>query len=142
MSKLLIRFSITVAAVIVALILYDTFSPRGSRSAKKGYILIQGLQQAQYLKIQVMEYYMMKGVFPESNSDIGMPDTGYGDDIKQIEIVEGGNIVITYNRSSGINNGQLLLSPDEGLTGFDWNCITHDYISIDRWIPQCEYLVK
>ncbi|MDJ0847971.1 MAG: pilin [Myxococcota bacterium] len=101
--------------------------------------IANGLSIASSMKMRVMEFYMDRGEFPDSNEDLGLPDPsslGSGS-LRSLEIDGDGEIVLTYGPETGIDGGEVRLVPEEGPMRVSWTCTTRDYARLPRYAPQC-----
>jgi hypothetical protein len=96
-------------------------------------------------KAVVAEFYMSQGRMPESNAEAGLgaPDSYHGQSLRSMTLGEGGQLVLEFDASSGVDGGKLEWRPD--LTGIEsmgmqWQCETFDFPLIARALPDCRSL--
>lgn len=96
-------------------------------------------------RLAIAEFYVSSGRMPATNAEAGLPaaDTYKGQSLVSMQVSEGGTILMTFDASSGVEGGTIEWEPD--LTGIEsmgmqWHCQTHDYPSITRALPSCNFV--
>ena len=113
-----------------------------AQSALSASYISQGFQTMTMLKVEVAEYYMMNGQFPNSNSElkIAKPTQFATDAIRSVWISKGGRISVVYTAKSGIDKGTLSFTPKDKNNQIHWQCTSRDFKTISRYFPQCKFI--
>lgn len=91
--------------------------------------VVEGLGLAAPIKVEVVEYYNMRGEFPASNAELGLPSPRslYGQSVKSVEVSVGGKITVTYKDFLS-NGASITLTPfipsGYSLQSIEWACTT------------------
>jgi membrane-associated HD superfamily phosphohydrolase len=112
-----------------------------SQAALTASYLTQGLQTASMLKVQVAEFYMSEGQFPNSNQQLRLPPANsYATDtIKSVGVSKDGKIIVVYQQVTGQEHGAISLIPKYKNGQLNWQCTTSDFKNVQQFIPQCKY---
>ncbi|MBL4659744.1 MAG: pilin [Alcanivoracaceae bacterium] len=113
-----------------------------AQSALNASYISQGFQTMAMLKVQVVEYYMTNGQFPNTNDDLGIsrPTQFATDAIRSVWISKGGRISVVYTAKSGIDKGTLSFTPKDKNNQIHWQCSSRDFKTISRYFPQCKFI--
>jgi hypothetical protein len=92
-------------------------------SAIENYVT-EGLLLAAMAKTAVAEYYVSMGVYPNSNSQIGLaePENIRGDAVSSVAVGNGGVITITYNKFVGQGQTIIIIPTSTGGGPIVWDC--------------------
>jgi ankyrin repeat protein len=122
-------FLSSLIVLIVLLAGYELYTGYKGRQLLTAAHFVQGLSLATPIKMQVVEYYMTQGEFPDSNAELGLPSSQYirSRSVKNIEVSTGGKITIAYN--SVLKDGSsIVLTPTIPLgpsaQSIEWVCMT------------------
>jgi hypothetical protein len=82
---------------------------------------------------------------PASNAEAGLgaPDSYHGESLRSMTVGEGGQLVLEFDASSGVDGGKVEWRPD--FTGIEsmgvrWQCETYDFPQIVRALPGCQFV--
>ena len=110
---------------------------------KNAALLALGLQVAGTPKIMLTEFFYENNKLPSTNSELGLeaPESFAYQALKSLNIEGEGIIVLTYNETTGVENGTIRLRPDVSnmQAGVRWYCETSSYPEISKAIPTCTY---
>lgn len=110
---------------------------------KNAALLALGLQVAATPKIMLTEYFYENNKLPSSNSELGLeaPESFAYQALKSLHIEGEGMIVLTYNETTGVEDGTIRLRPDVSnmQAGIRWYCETSSYPEISKSMPTCAY---
>ena len=108
---------------------YEIYTSNKGRELFTAAHIVEGLNLATAIKMQVMEYYSTQGEFPDSNADLGLPSPRLlsGRSVKSIEVSMGGKITVTYKNAIK-KDASIVLIPNipsgYSLQGIEWVCTT------------------
>ncbi|MBL1321228.1 MAG: DUF2914 domain-containing protein [Methylophaga sp.] len=104
--------------------------------------IAQGFETGVLLKQAVAYHYAYEGKLPESNDDVdlGSPDIYANGSLQTAAIIENGIIELTYDAKSGVDGGVVRLVPTVVPGMLNWQCETHDYQTISKYMPQCLFI--
>ena len=98
----------------------------------------EGLNLAAGTKVAVTEYYQDQGVFPASNAEAGVEDSGNitGAYVTQLQVTGAGLIQVTFgnNVNVKIDGAVLTMTPVDNDGSVQWSC-TGDVTLVDKWLP-------
>ncbi len=100
-----------------------------------GSVLADGIEQTAGLRQAVVEFYWYNSYFPD-RLDFKVEPQGA---VRSIILEDAGRIIIEYNQLSGVDGGQILLTPEYTVSGVQWRCETYSFPGIERLAPQCRY---
>ena len=108
--------------------------------------ITQGLATSSRVKTYISTYYSDLGKLPTSNKQAGLPMPSKFKDgaLKSMRLTDGGVILLTFNKDSGVDNGTIELVPNisNPVMGVVWQCQTSSYKGIEVLVPQCSYIKK
>jgi len=136
------KFRIVAVALVVMLgfALYKKWIVETHMNAA---FLVQGMATAGNFKVAVIEYYQDYGEMPSSTNAMGLADPVeiVGQALRTIEVIDGGLLLLTYGEESGVDQGQIYLTPNPADPRLNsWACTTPSYPRIERLIPQCKFV--
>ena len=73
----------------------------------------------------VAQYYLVKGDFPNSNSEAGIPVAISSPMVASVNVSNNGEVTVTTS-ISGITNGTIIFSPQASSSGITWTCTGGD----------------
>jgi len=119
--------------------IFAVFRTLAGPSVSPNSFIPEALRVATSLKVNVAEYYLSEGKFPDSNFAMNLPlSTAYATDhVGSVEVVTGGVIVVRAKRSSDII--QLIPSAPENALAITWRCVSPNMESIGRIVSACTY---
>jgi len=105
--------------------------------------LSEGLSSGTMAKLHITEHYMLKGLFPSSNYEAGLPIPTEitGQSLKSLRVSTGGVITLNFDEKTGVEGGTIKLVPQykNSFSGLSWACFTSSYKYISKILPQCHY---
>ena len=104
--------------------------------------IAEGLQLAGTAKVAVAEFFMVNDRFPRSNREAGLPEPTQfsGQALTSLVISFDGEIILNYNKKSGVHRGMIRLTPDVRATHMiKWQCKSRNFRSINQMAPGCEF---
>ena len=106
--------------------------------------IAEGFQTGVMLKQATAEFYYHQGELPSSNQEVGMgaPEVYANNALKSAEVTSKGEIKLTYDGKTGVDDGVVRLIPTVVPGMLKWRCETSDYPNIGKYMPQCQYLPK
>lgn len=142
--------AILVAAILVSrasgAFAADKATPSSVDAQKHTQSIANAMAQAAGVEQLVSAYHQRTNSFPSSNAEASVKAGGMlaSADIKSIDVTNNGVVVATLTGNSGIDGGQIVLTPsssqntDEGVV--DWKCTSPNYSTIaDDTGGVCEY---
>ena len=81
----------------------------------------EGILFASDAKSNVAQYYLSKGSFPSSNSEVGIPATISSPMVASVDVSGSGQVIVTTS-INGITNGSIVFSPLASSSGITWTC--------------------
>ncbi|MES9852612.1 MAG: pilin [Candidatus Thiodiazotropha sp. L084R] len=108
------------------------YIPQGEEPATTGKMQFQSrlfnvISLLTPIKLEVQQFYMMNGAWPEKPQDMGYnPDNLKSADIKEVLFGDGGAIVAALNNSFG-NDKRVVLAPQLVMDGtsLEWQCMAN-----------------
>lgn len=143
MKKQIIMLVLLTLSIIPGMYLMKYITNPDNQVRLNAATIAQGLHQAANVRQVVMQYYWQYGSFPNSNNQAGLkePTEFSSDAVRSITVGMQGVITITYNSMGGVNDGQIILTPDytNDNVGVQWKCETKSFPGIEELAPQCSY---
>lgn len=108
---------------------YELYTSHKGRELMTAAYLVEGLNLATPVKMQVTEFYYTQGEFPASNDELGLPppEALSGRSVKSIEVSMGGKITVTYNAAFK-KDSSIVLTPTTqsgySMQNLKWVCAT------------------
>jgi len=118
------------------------FAEQQREKSLRAIYIAEGLRLAGNAKVAITEYYMMNGQFPRSNREAGLaePTQFSGEALTSLVVSFDGEIILNYNRKSGVHRGMIRLTPDVRATHMiQWQCKSRNFKSINQWAPGCKF---
>ncbi len=85
----------------------------------------------------------MNDELPSSNEMLNLrpPESFRGNGLHSIAVEQGGVIHLRFGKGEQSITGNIFLIPDSINDQFygEWLCLTPNYQSIEKWMPQCRY---
>ncbi len=138
------NFLTVVAALVIVLGAYEWYNRERAGRYVDVANIAQGMQIAVQAKHAIMGFYQSEGKFPSSNYQLSLkePNKYITSSLKSMEVTKGGTITLTFNGTSGVENGIVQLVPDDSnlAVGVQWSCTTPTYKDMEELMPQCKYL--
>lgn len=94
-----------------------------SGGSKASYVR-EGLIAVQAYKTLVADYYFTMGKFPNNNAEANLPQPAIYSSraLSQVEVGQGGTIIITFNHLVGSGQTIILTPSEPGNTQIQWDC--------------------
>lgn len=115
---------------------------QAQQQGKLGALLSEGFIVASTTRMLISEHYMNTNEFPSSNYELDLPppDQITGNAVSSLEVSWGGEIVISFNQKTGVENGEIILRPVVNqVFGLRWECESRSFVLIEKLMPQCRY---
>ena len=90
--------------------------------------VMTGIAIASGFKVSVVDYFEQHQRYPSANEDAGLPEQISDDNVRSIELREGGRVEITYSKPEMLKDKKLFLTPSIGSStdSLIWMCESPD----------------
>ena len=135
------KWAIALIAVFLIVGLWG-YRQQSNQSVFDTFHIAEGLQAGSLLKQASAEFYYQQGKLPSSNKEVGLgePEVYASNALLSAGITANGEIKLTYDARTGVENGVVRLIPTVVPGMLKWRCETRDYQSIGKYMPQCQFL--